>query len=192
MKIDKKVLVTIFSFFALANASFIHAASFTEEDLVDVNRISRLVGKDNDADMLSYLKTKIDSSNEVVAAIAATALYVHDQKAYKDQFFDAMAVNDYAERKKGNYNMVPLGVMQQLLHAIDQRAKGDKDDERIIILIDFMDLKTKNMWIDMMGEKTSLARFLRGLYLRDCLKSTGIDTEKLANQIDKHTQNAKT
>ncbi len=188
----KKITTPLIAILTITFIAVGHSADFSDEDLADVNRISRMIGKLHDEEALSYLKKRIESSNDVVSAIAVTALYVHDQKKYKHQFFDAMSVDDYAERKKGNYNMVPFGAMQQLLKSIDQRAKGDKDDERIIVLIDFMDLKKKDMWVDMMGEKTSLSRFLRGVYLGDCLKSTKVDAEKLANQIDKYTQKKKT
>ena len=171
----------------LASAASYAAVEFSDSDLADANRISRLVGRSLGKETSAYLDEKRASSNEAVAALACTALFVASPKKHRDGFYQALSIDDYAQRKDGKKKIISFGDFQRLMKSIDARAKGDKDDERIILLIEFIDLKDQNLWFEGPGGHISLARFIRGMYLGSAFAGSKLDAEKIANEIDKKT-----
>jgi hypothetical protein len=94
---------------------------------------------------------------------------------------------DRMEKKE----IVSFGYLQDLMKSIDARAKGDKDDEHIILLIEFIDVKQRNLWFEGPGGRVSLSRFIRGMYLGSVFGSTQLDAEQIANEIDERTRKRK-
>ena len=167
------------------------AVEFSDADLADANRISRLVGRPLDKPTVAYLEQKRESLNEAVSILAHTALFVSTQKKNRNAFMAALAIDDHADRQSGKKEVVSFGHLQRLLKSVDTRAKGDKDDERIILLIEFIDLKQRNLWFEGPGGHISLSRFIRGMYLGSAFEGSKLDTEKIANEIDEKTQKKK-
>jgi hypothetical protein len=182
----KRIIFGLLAFFV--SGSIAMALDFTDAELADLNRISRLIGKSLDKSTINELKEKCGSPNVAVAIIAQSALFVDSPRKNKKAFYRAMAIDDYAKREGGKKDMISFAVLQSVLADIDKRSNGDKDDERIITLLAVIEFREKNLWFEGFGSPTSLSRFLRAMYLSSCFGDSGLDAEKIANEIDEQTQ----
>jgi hypothetical protein len=185
MKIIRVCIILCVLFF---NFNVLFAQEYNQKDLDDLNKISRLIGKELDVYTLNYIDKTSKSKNAVVSAIAYTALFVNNQKKYQNSFYDSFSINDYAEREKGNYNFLHTETLAKILQETKDKAKGDKDDERILLLMAFMNIKNENFWIKTSEGNISISRLIRGMYFASSFNSSKIDPEEEANNIDEYTQ----
>lgn len=188
---QRKISFLAFIAWFLVSSSPLAAVEFSDAELADANRISRLVGRPLDKPTVAHLEQKRQSANEAVSILAHTALFVSAPKKHRGAFMEALAIDDYAERRSGKKDIFSFRDLQRLLKSVDTRAKGDKDDERIILLIEFIDLKQRNLWFEGPGGHISLSRFIRGMYLGSAFAGSKLDAEKIANEIDEKTQKKK-
>lgn len=112
MKILRTVIIISVLFF---NFNVLFAQEYSQKDLDDLNNISRLIGKELDGDTLNYIDRTSKSKNDVVSAMAYTALFVNNKKKYQYSFYNAFSINGYAEREKGNYNFLPAEALAKIL-----------------------------------------------------------------------------
>lgn len=122
-----------------------------------------------------------------VRFLATALLYRHDPDRYRNDFFEQLVIDDYADRAQNNYNIVEP---TDIARVIDQAtiAPEAATDPRVEAVIGFCNLKEKNLWVfTEKAGRISLARVIRGAALNAVLEGTNGDTLAIANAIDAHT-----
>ncbi len=143
---------------------------------------------DNDA---LALPGHTERSNSCSVRLLAGALgYRRDPDRFRNEFFESLVIDDYADRAAGKYNYVKPDEVPSIMQSAMTVPAGISDD-RIKAIAGFCSIKGKNLWVETeKAGRISLARMIRGVVLSSVLEGTDEDPLAIANAIDARTSAA--
>lgn len=188
-RVFQREVVFLFGFLLAASAGYSqYSTILAPAEVVTINNLAKFIDEKPDLEGLNQLRKGTLNADIIIRCLSAALLYKHGDPDSEKTVLDSFAVNDYAQRIKGIYNMIREGEMEPILKGFDSGAAGLKD-RRLDLLVGFTIMKEKNKWFkDNSGQLISLARVLRGAFFAAVFKDTGIDPVKIALKIDKETQ----
>ncbi len=156
-----------------------------EDDVRIVEKNLSLSEKSLDDESIACLEKNARSGTYAVAASAAIVLSRHDAEKYREGVQKAFAVDDYAQRSEGKYNIIPY---EEVVDALTKIVVGNQavQDTRVPHLLAFQHFRNQNKWFLMRGQRISAARFFRGSFLSGVLGAQ--EAVQVAGQIDARTR----
>ena len=167
---------------ALGTAS---ATPQSQEDATSTELL-RLLPYLND-DKLELPETVGQSTSCSIRLLTSALLYRRNPDKYRNDFFAALVIDDYAERAAGSHNYVEPDAIAATIDS-SMAAPGGITDNRIQAVIGFCALRDKNLWVstEKLG-RISLARAVRGMAMSALLAGTDENSLAIANAVDAHT-----
>ncbi|QQS47087.1 MAG: hypothetical protein IPM66_25010 [Acidobacteriota bacterium] len=177
------VLLLIFSFF-LINVDDI---KISDSEAATLNKLTAHLDHKPKGEDLVFVESHVQSESTVIRCLAAIVLYKWNQKKYKEMIYDLYAVHDYVERSQNKYNIVDAKELFSGQQPIESRYP-QITDKRLYFLIMFLQERDQNKWVDIRGEKISMARFFRAGFMASAFQGTNINPISLMEGIDKQTK----
>lgn len=184
MSISKlPVLFLIFSFSLIS----VDDIKISDSEAVTLNKLAAHLDRKPKGDDLVFVESHVQSESIVIRSMAAIVLYKWDQKKYKEMIYDLYSIHDYVERSQNKYNIVDAKELFSGQKPIESRYPLITD-KRLYFLIMFLQERDQNKWVDIRGEKISMARFFQAAFLASAFQGTNLDPMSLSVSIDKQTK----
>ena len=140
-----------------------------------------------DNDELDLPDATESSSSCSVRLLSSALHYRRNPDKYRNEFFAALVIDDYADRAAGKYNFVNPDEIASTIDSAMTAPVGITDN-RTKAVIGFCALKDKNLWVATeTAGRISLARVVRGIAVSSLLEGTDENAEAITNAIDAHT-----
>jgi len=157
--------------------------SQTEDALIELAALQPFLHDDK----LDMPETTLQSGSCSVRLLSNALHYRRNPDKYRNAFFAALVIDDYADRAAGRYDYInPDEIASTIDSAMS--APDEITDNRTKAVIGFCALKDKNLWVNTeKAGRISLARVVRGIAVSSLLEGTDEDALAITNAIDAHT-----